>query len=453
MMETMARICGGDAGAAADGGAPRDRIGEIIQHSEDVVQILGVPPHWLARTGSLAILGAVALLIGLAHGVHYPDVVNGAVVIGAKLPPATVVSQASGNLENLTVRDGDRVASGQMLARIATSASPAAVARLEELLAGWDDGHLPSLSTINEIDTLPLGELRMDFASFKRAHAAYDWYRATNPTASIVRALEAERQPLQDRLDSLERQRSIASNEIEIAERSFNRLGELARQHDVSLVTLEDHERTVLTAKRALEAISVEAANTRLDLSHIDLDLVNATTRDEQQREDLQDALHEAVKTMSGKLALWERTYVLRAPLDGAVSLSTFSTESHFVKAGEEVMAIVPAGQQAFVGRILLPINRAGSVRVGQTAYVQLENYPAERFGMLKGIVSSISPVPLSSHFAVTMDLPNGLVTTFGHELLRQQEMQGTAEIVIEDLRVIDRIFYQFRKAIFNITQ
>jgi hypothetical protein len=295
--------------------------------------------------------------------------------------------------------------------------------------------------------------LRLDFASFKRAHAAYDWYRGTNPTASIVRALEAERQPLQDRLDSLERQRSIASNEIEIAERSFQRLGELARQHDVSLVTLEDHERTVLTAKRALEAISVEAANTRLDLSHIDFDLVNATTRDGQQREDLQDALHEAVKTMSGKLALWERTYVLRAPLDGAVSLSTFSTESHFVKAGEEVMAIVPAGQQAFVGRILLPINRAGSVRVGQTAYVQLENYPAERFGMLKGIVSSISPVPLSSHFAVAMDLPNGLVTTFGHELLRQQEMQGTAEIVIEDLRVIDRIFYQFRRAILDITK
>jgi multidrug resistance efflux pump len=449
-MESTSSIFGGDASGDALPASPRDRTGEIIQHSEEVVQILGVPPHWLARTGSLAMVGVLGLLIGLAFAIHYPDVVSGTVVIGTKLPPATVVAQANGHLENLIVHDGDRVTAGEILARISTSASPQAVTRLERLLAAWDDAQMPTQSTLSEIDALPLGELRMDFAAFARAHADYAWYKSTNPTASVKEALESQRPHLQDRLDSLERQRSLLSNEMQIAENSFQRMTELARRHDASAVTVEDRERTVLSAKRAQEALVADAANTRLELAHVNLDLVNTTTRDRQQSEELHAALREAVKTLSGKLALWERTYVLRAPLDGTVSLSSFSTDGQFVRAGEEVMAVVPGGQQSLVGRILLPISRAGSVQVGQTAYVQLENYPAERFGLLKGRISAMSPVPLSSRFAVTMELPDGLVTTLGQHLVRQQEMQGTTDIVVEDLRVIDRIFYQFRRALLD---
>ena len=76
-------------------------------------------------------------------------------------------------------------------------------------------------------------------------------------------------------------------------------------------------------------------------------------------------ALQEAVKTLSGRLALWERTYVLRAPIVGKVSLSRFWTDSQFVHGGDEVLAIVPAKAGAPIGRVALPISRAGSVQVG----------------------------------------------------------------------------------------
>ena len=77
----------------------RDRIAEIILHSEPVVQILGVPPRWLARWGATLMVGIVSFLLGLAWLIHYPDVVTASVVVTTPLPPATVVAQASGHLE------------------------------------------------------------------------------------------------------------------------------------------------------------------------------------------------------------------------------------------------------------------------------------------------------------------------------------------------------------------
>ena len=66
--------------------------------------------------------------------------------------------------------------------------------------------------------------------------------------------------------------------------------------------------------------------------------------------------------------------------------------------------------------------------------------------------VAAISPVPFKARYAVEVALHDGLVTTFGQHLAYQQEMQGQAEIVVEDLRVIERIFYQFRRLFRNGT-
>ena len=44
------------------------------------------------------------------------------------------------------------------------------------------------------------------------------------------------------------------------------------------------------------------------------------------------------------------------------------------------------------------------------------------------------------------MSLPNILITTHDKEIEFKQEMQGVAEIITEDLRLIERVFYQFKE-------
>ncbi len=47
--------------------------------------------------------------------------------------------------------------------------------------------------------------------------------------------------------------------------------------------------------------------------------------------------------------------------------------------------------------------------------------------------------------YAIDVSLPDTLVTTFNKEIEFQQEMRGIGEIVTEDLRLIERFFYQLR--------
>jgi len=40
------------------------------------------------------------------------------------------------------------------------------------------------------------------------------------------------------------------------------------------------------------------------------------------------------------------------------------------------------------------------------------------------------------------------LVTSYNKEIPFKQEMRGTAEIITEDLRLIERFFYQFKELV-----
>ena len=265
----------------------RDRVAEIILHSESVVQILGVPPRWLARWGATVMACVVGFLIGLAWLIHYPDVVPASVVITTPVPPATVVARASGHLEMLTVHDGDTVQSGAVLARIHNSADPVSVMRLEAALAEWQANRGLSESAIATFAALPLGELQGDYAAMARAYAAYDWHLTADPIGVQIRVFSAQRAPLADRIEALQRQQVLLAQAVTVSEARIPTGAELVRHQDASLLTLEDRERQVIDGKRALQSNLIELANTRLDFARIDQTLTEMAVRDRQQRQDL----------------------------------------------------------------------------------------------------------------------------------------------------------------------
>ncbi|MCX2679851.1 hypothetical protein OOZ15_07880 [Galbibacter sp. EGI 63066] len=50
--------------------------------------------------------------------------------------------------------------------------------------------------------------------------------------------------------------------------------------------------------------------------------------------------------------------------------------------------------------------------------------------------------------YYVDVQLPKKLVTSYNKEIPFKQEMSGTAEIVTEDLRLMERFFYQFKEVL-----
>ena len=64
----------------------------------------------------------------------------------------------------------------------------------------------------------------------------------------------------------------------------------------------------------------------------------------------------------------------------------------------------------------------------------------------MRGIVSNISIVPTGDFYTLEVDFPNGLMTTYGRELPFHQEMHATAEIITEDLRLLQRLFMPLKR-------
>jgi HlyD family secretion protein len=64
---------------------------------------------------------------------------------------------------------------------------------------------------------------------------------------------------------------------------------------------------------------------------------------------------------------------------------------------------------------------------------------------MVRGIVKSKSLVPAEDAYVIEIELPDGLMTLYGKKLEFTQNMQGSAEIITENIRLIQKIVNPFR--------
>ena len=105
-------------------------------------------------------------------------------------------------------------------------------------------------------------------------------------------------------------------------------------------------------------------------------------------------------------------------------------------------------GGETWIGRALLPIQRSGKVKAGQRVIVRFTNFPDQEFGVVNGRLSSVSLVPSEDNYMVEIAFPNGLTTNYRKNLPVSYEMKATAEIVTDDVRLIERFFQPLKKVL-----
>lgn len=139
-------------------------------------------------------------------------------------------------------------------------------------------------------------------------------------------------------------------------------------------------------------------------------------------------------------------SYCLVAPSDGKVQLLVQGAPNLYLSAGDIFARMVPEGEETWIGRALLPIQRSGKVKAGQRVIVRFTNFPDQEFGIVNGRLSSVSLVPSEDNYMVEIAFPNGLTTNYRKNLPVSYEMKATAEIVTDDVRLIERFFQPLKK-------
>ena len=144
----------------------------------------------------------------------------------------------------------------------------------------------------------------------------------------------------------------------------------------------------------------------------------------------------------------WEKRYCLISPIKGKVAFSGIWEKNQNVQSGQHVMTILPLKESKLIGKVTIPIDRAGKVNVNQPVKLKFTDFPYREYGMVTAKLDAISAVPDSVYIG-TVYLSDSLITNYGKLLPFKQNMEGVAEIVTEDLALAERLIYPL-KAIFK---
>jgi HlyD family secretion protein len=165
---------------------------------------------------------------------------------------------------------------------------------------------------------------------------------------------------------------------------------------------------------------------------------------------DFRSQIRSMVSQLKASIQSWEISYVLMSPIDGKITFTRYWVSNQNVQVGEEVFSIIPSSESRIIGKAMLPVARSGKVKTGQNVNIRLDNFPDNEFGMLKGIVQNISLVPISSgnasYYVVEVALSEGLNTNYKKELPYLPNMQGIADIITENMSLLEWFVMPLRK-------
>lgn len=215
----------------------------------------------------------------------------------------------------------------------------------------------------------------------------------------------------------------------------------LSARQLVSREALETRQSDYLEISNAEKRQASLIARTRVDLAELEREEVNVDLAYQERLQQARVALSNAFQELTSALQSWEHRYLLRAPVSGHMSWSRFWSSHQHVDAGEEVFTVIAEASQRVFARAALPMLNSGKVEPGQTVQVKLDSYPYTEYGMLTGTVDHIALAPDGDYYDIIVSLPNPLTTTFHKTLPFRQEMQGTAEIITRERRLIERLY------------
>ena len=149
--------------------------------SEEVQDIIGRPPSWVVRKGTLVLTCLVGLLLLSAWFVKYPESVTGTVIISAESPPVKLIARSSGRITLLNGNEGEQVKAGQLIAVIENPSVTTDMYRLQSLAAFLDTvTGLPSaVYAVSLPGDIQAGEVQQAYAQLYQEISAFRSARST----------------------------------------------------------------------------------------------------------------------------------------------------------------------------------------------------------------------------------------------------------------------------------
>jgi multidrug resistance efflux pump len=417
---------------------------EIEFRSEEVQEILTRVPHWMIRWGSVVVLSILLSLFFVSWLIKYPDTITTQIVITTNIPPEKLVAKVSGKIEVILVKDRMLISKNTPLAVIESSANFKDVFLLKNIVDSIDIDK--NKFPFEKLKSAQLGEIESSFAVFQKEIIADDLNANLQPYQVESTAQSYEAIQLKERLSLLESQKSINQNELVLQKNDLDRYETLYKKGIIASQEIEKQRLIYLQSQKNYKGVLSTISNLKSSLNEFNRNSKTTQINESKENVNLERNIIQAFYQLKKAIKDWELSYVLRSSIDGKVSFLQLWAENQTVNAGDNVFTVIPTNESGYIGKVKALAQNSGKIKIGQTVNIRLANYPDREFGIIKGVIKAISLTPdKDGNLLINVSLSKGLETSYKKQIIFQQEMPGTADIITEDLRLIERLLYQFR--------
>ncbi|AZV79381.1 HlyD family type I secretion periplasmic adaptor subunit [Parasedimentitalea marina] len=302
-----------------------------------------------------------------------------------------------GILAELSVRQGDSVSAGQILARLQDTKFRSAKDDLQD-----------------QIDALEIRRHRLE----AEMEGAYDFLVPEGLLQRSPNILASERALLNARQTDFVGRRDGAREILTQLQDELTNMEQLYKKKIVALIEVNRSKQAVSDARLKYSAIGTQS---ELDLAEeYSQTLQDLTSR----RQDLRLAQDQLDRT------------VITSPMAGIVNSLAVTTIGGVIRPGEEILEIIPMGEELFIEARVKPENIA-SVVPGQDATIKLSAYDYTIYGTLKGSVDFVSADTFEDernprappYYRVTVKVDRSDLTERQKNMEIRPGMRATAEL------------------------
>ena len=414
--------------------------------SEEVQDILTKVPNWMIRWGTVLIFGIIIMLFVVSWFLKYPDIVASEVIVTTNVPPEKLIAKTSGRIQTILIKDKFDVKAHTPLAIIENSANYQDVFRLKKAIEAFQVSKSNQKFPFEQFKNAQLGEIESAFAVFQKDYLANNLNANLQPFQVEGTAQKSENTQIKERLALLVQQKEINEQELLLQRNDIARHTKL---HEKGVISEQEYEAKKLNyfqAEKNYKNLLTSISQLKSSLIENTRATKGTSINDVKETVNLDRSLSQSFFQLKKTVKDWEMVYVIESAIAGTVTFTQVWIENQTINSGDNVFSIVPSAQSGFVGKVKAPSMNSGKIKLGQKVNIRLANFPDREFGILKGEVKNISLVPdKDGNVLVDVALPQGMLSSYKKQIPFQQEMRGSAEIITEDLRLIERVLYQFR--------
>jgi multidrug resistance efflux pump len=429
-----------------------EEANQIELRSEEVREILGTPPSWIVRWGTTVVCVTLLLLVLMGWIINYPDIIKAPIVILTQNPPTVVIARADGNISKLFVKEKEQVNQGQLLGLIQNTANYEDIQKLSEEIDVIQNYGENDFVTYQPNKDWNLGDLQADYSIFMQSLEALTYSIRGNYSNVNISQLSDQITNLRNAKGLIEQSMRKANEKLATLNSDYKSAQKLYSTGTISQMDLKDVRNRILNQETEIDGMKQQLNNKDLEINTVKSRITEIRQNTSSGNSDRIVKLKESINNLKANLEKWKQAYLFTAPITGQVSFfSKIFSENQFIKAGEEILAVVPNGGQQkndhkIIGKILMPMSGTGKVKEGQRVVITLDSYPFQEFGSISGKITSKSLIPKENNLILQVELPDTLVTSYGKTIKFEQLLQGQADIITENRRFLERVFDNFLK-------